>query len=116
MSKIIRKGSPEQFKDCVEDRIKELGGQVQSCSHIKASIDDDPTFEDRYLHDLMRDIQNDLSINFEGLEFDTTDSELVIKATRGGEVTEITVPYEDLSFDFDDIETDVANILEAVES
>lgn len=179
MKKRISKGTPEQFINLVENKIAELGGDVEACDTITASdetyvdhngvmgeagdtwtiqelrqywddeqmndpvlseydsfdswLDDtlslmesvdsstsisatteDSTYYDRFIHTLMGDIESEVHGEVDGLTFDTLDSELKVTVVHGEDITEFSVPHEDLSFDFDTISDDVDYIVKTI--
>lgn len=181
MKRSIAKGTPEQLLNLVQNKIAELGGDVEACDKITASAettyqdtngimgeigdtwtvselrqywdaeqmndpvlseydsfeswledttrqmtliegdevvsaarDDDDTYDDRFIHTLMGDIESEVSGEVDGLTFDTLENALNVTVVHGGEVTQFTVPHEDLSFDFDKISDDVAYVVDTI--
>lgn len=94
--------------------------EVDALPHIDASTDitsardDDSTYDDRFIHTLMGDIESEVSGEVDGLTFDTLENALNVTVVHGGEVTQFTVPHEDLSFDFDTISDDVDYIVKTI--
>lgn len=84
-----------------------------SSTTIKANVEDS-TYDDRFLHTLMGDIESEVSGEVDGLTFDTLENALNVTVVHGGEVTQFTVPYEDLSFDFDTMSDDVDYIVNTI--
>ena len=114
-------GTLEQFIKQVETRIEQLGGEVNATSTIQADQHDKLTSE-RYIHSLIGDIQSRLGKVGKDSTFDTdtTDDALFVFILNDNDVTEFTVPFEDLSFDLDKLDSDskyVADtILDAIRS
>lgn len=181
MKRSIAKGTPEQLLNLVQNKIAELGGNVEACDKITASSDtiyqdtngimgeigdtwtvselrqywdaeqmndpvlseydsfeswledttrqmtliegdevvfaardDDDTYDDRFIHTLMGDIESEVSGEVDGLTFDTLENALNVTVVHGSEVTQFTVPHEDLSFDFDKMSNDVDYIVKTI--
>ena len=94
--------------------------EVDALPHIDASTsitsarEDDATYDDRFIHTLMGDIESEVSGEVDGLTFDTLENALNVTVVHGGEVTQFTVPHEDLSFDFDTMSDDVDYIVKTI--
>lgn len=94
--------------------------EVDALPHIDASTnimsgrDNDNTYDDRFIHTLMGDIESEVSGEVDGLTFDTLENALNVTVVHGGEVTQFTVPHEDLSFDFDTMSDDVAYVVDTI--
>lgn len=94
--------------------------EVDALPHIDASTnimsgrDNDNTYDDRFIHTLMGDIESEVSREVDGLTFDTLENALNVTVVHGGEVTQFTVPHEDLSFDFDTMSDDVAYVVDTI--
>ena len=181
MKRSIAKGTPEQLLNLVQNKIAELGGDVEACDNITAASatiyqdtngimgeigdtwtvselrqywdaeqmndpvlseydsfeswledttrqmtliegdevvsaarDDDDTYDDRFIHTLIGDIESEVSGEVDGLTFDTLENALNVTVVHGGEVTQFTVPHEDLSFDFDTMSDDVDYIVKTI--
>lgn len=75
----------------------------------------DPTAAERYIHNLIGDLESAYDENIVGAAYDQTDVELIITVTTSDtQVLEFTVPFEDLTFDFDRIDEDVEYIVDAI--
>lgn len=81
---------------------------------ITSARDNDSTYDDRFIHTLMGDIESEVSGEVDGLTFDTLENALNVTVVHGGEVTQFTVPHEDLSFDFDTMSDDVAYVVDTI--
>ena len=109
--KIIKasKGTGKDFQHAVEDKIAELNQNVTSSFGI-----DNTTYE-RYLHNLIYDIESSLNeVGISHLSFDRDDRNLYI--TVGDTSDEYQVPFKDLSFDFDRIDKDKDYIVDKIKS
>ena len=110
--KIIRasRGSGMDLQNAIEDRIAQLNDDgVMSASNI------DDTTRDRYLHNLIGDVEASLKENgIQNLSFDQDDRNLYV--TVGDTLEEYQVPFKDLSFDFDNIGKDRRYIVDEITS
>ena len=87
---------------------------IDASTNITSARDDDSTYDDRFIHTLMGDIESEVSGEVDGLTFDPLENALNVTVVHGGEVTQFTVPHEDLSFDFDTIADDVSYIVSTI--
>ena len=121
MAKITH-GTPEQFLNALENKINELGGyDVDSATnvsnipskpemkHVKSSeLDVD---KERYLHDLIGDLDSDLKDLVKGFTADYEDDNLYVTVvTYDGNTGEYKIPFSDLNWDFNSIDIDVEYI------
>ena len=109
--KIIKatRGSGLDLQHALEDKIAELNQDVTSASNV------DNTTRDRYLHDLIGDVESSLKANgIQNLTFDQDDRNLYV--TVGDTLEEYQVPFKDLSFDFDNIHKDEKYIVDEIVS
>lgn len=110
--KIIKatRGSGLDLQNAIEDKIAQLNGRdVTSASNI------DDTTRDRYLHNLIGDVEASLKENgIQHLSFDQDDRNLYV--TVGDTLEEYQVPFKDLSFDFDNIDKDEKYIVDEITS
>lgn len=75
----------------------------------------DPTAAERYIHNLIGDLESAYDENIVGAAYDQTDVELIVTVTTSDtQVLEFTIPFEDLTFDFDRIDEDVEYIVDAI--
>ena len=110
--KIIKatRGSGLDLQNAIEDKIAQLNGRdITSASNI------DDTTRDRYLHNLIGDVESSLKANgIQNLSFDQDDRNLYV--TVGDTLEEYQVPFKDLSFDFDNIDKDEKYIVDEITS
>lgn len=108
--KIIRasRGSGMDLQNAIEDKIAQLNNDgVMSASNI------DDTTRERYLHNLIGDVEASLKENgIQNLSFDQDDRNLYV--TVGDTLEEYQVPFKDLSFDFDNIHKDEKYIVDEI--
>ena len=108
--KIIRasRGSGVDFQTAIEDKIAQLNDEgVMSASNL------DDTTRERYLHNLIGDVEASLKENgIQSLSFDQDDRNLYV--TVGDTLEEYQVPFKDLSFDFDNIHRDEKYIVDEI--
>lgn len=115
-------GTPEQFLNALENKINELGGyDVDSATNI-SNIPSKPEMKDvkssemnidkeRYLHNLIGDLELDLKDLVQGFTADYEDDNLYVTVeTFDGNTREYKVPFSDLNWDFRSMDTDVAYI------
>lgn len=108
--KIIRasRGSGMDLQNAIEDKIAQLNNNdITSASNI------DDTTRERYLHNLIGDVEASLKENgIQNLSFDQDDRNLYV--TVGDTLEEYQVPFKDLSFDFDNIHKDEKYIVDEI--
>lgn len=115
-------GTPEQFLNALENKINELGGyDVDSATNV-SNIPSAPEMknikssemnidQERYLHNLIGDLELDLEDLVQGFTADYEDDNLYVTVqTFDGNTREYKVPFSDLNWDFNSIDTDVAYI------
>ena len=115
-------GTPEQFLNALEKKINELGGyEVDSATNV-SNIPSAPEMKnvkssemnidkERYLHDLIGDLDLYLEDLVQGFTADYEDDNLYVTVeTFDGNTREYKVPFSDLNWDFKSIDTDVAYI------
>lgn len=103
----------DSFESWLEDTTRQMT-LIEGDEVVSAARDDDDTYDDRFIHTLMGDIESEVSGEVDGLTFDTLENALNVTVVHGGEVTQFTVPHEDLSFDFDKISDDVAYVVDTI--
>lgn len=101
------------FDDWLEDTLSQMT-PMNDVEDITAAAEDDPTHNDRFIHNLVGDIEDKLATEVDGLTFDTLENALSITVVRDGEVTQFEVPFEDISFNFDKMDNDVAYIANTI--
>lgn len=115
-------GTPEQFLNALENKINELGGyEVDSATNV-SNIPSKPEMKnvkssemnidkERYLHNLIGDLELDLEDLVQGFTADYEDDNLYVTVeTFDGNTREYKVPFSDLNWDFNSMDTDVAYI------
>lgn len=115
-------GTPEQFLNALENKINEIGGyDVDSSTNI-SNIPSKPEMKnvkssemnidkERYLHNLIGDLELDLEDLVQGFTADYEDDNLYVTVeTFDGNTREYKVPFSDLNWDFRSMDTDVAYI------
>lgn len=115
-------GTPEQFLNALENKINELGGyDVDSATNV-SNIPSKPEMKnvkssemnidkERYLHNLISDLELDLEDLVQGFTVDYEDDNLYVTVeTFDGNTREYKVPFSDLNWDFNSMDTDVAYI------
>lgn len=118
MAKITH-GTPEQFLNALENKINELGGyDIDSATNV-SSISSKPKMKsvksseldvdkERYLHDLIGDLDLDLKDLVKGFTADYEDDNLYVTVvTYDGNTGEYKIPFSDLNWDFNSIDIDV---------
>lgn len=121
MAKITH-GTPEQFLNALENKINELGGyDVDSATNV-SNIPSKPEMKnvksseldvdkERYLHDLIGDLDSDLKDLVKGFTADYGDDNLYVTVvTYDGNIGEYKIPFSDLNWDFNSIDIDVEYI------
>lgn len=121
MAKITH-GTPEQFLNALENKINELGGyDVNSATNV-SNIPSRPEMKnvksseldvdkERYLHDLIGDLDLDLKDLVKGFTADYEDDNLYVTVvTYDGNTGEYKIPFSDLNWDFNSIDRDVEYI------
>lgn len=89
-------------------------GCIES-SNINASTE--PTVDaevERYLHTLVGDVQTELSSEVEGVKFSNDNANLYVTVTYMGSEIDYTVPLADLDLLWDNMESDVAYIVNTI--
>lgn len=121
MAKITH-GTPEQFLNALENKINELGGyDVDSATNV-SNIPSKPEMKnvksseldvdkERYLHDLIGELDSDLKDLVKGFTADYEDDNLYVTVvTYDGNTGEYKIPFSDLNWDFNSIDIDVEYI------
>lgn len=118
MAKVTH-GTPEQFLNALENKINELGGyDVNSATNV-SNISSKPKMKsvksseldvdkERYLHDLIGDLDLDLKDLVKQFTADYEDDNLYVTVvTYDGNTGEYKIPFSDLNWDFNSIDRDV---------
>lgn len=115
-------GTPEQFLNALENKINELGGydvdSATNVSNIPAALEmknvkssEMNIDKERYLHNLIGDLELDLQDLVQGFIADYENDNLYVTVqTFDGSTREYKVPFSDLNWDFKSIDTDVEYI------
>ena len=104
----------EWLKDTLDNMESVDNIDIESSEAIMSA--DDATDDDRYLHTLIGDIQSEIEHEVETIEFDQDDSNLYMTVVYMDMVKEYKIPFDDLSFEFDNIESDVEYVANTVRS
>lgn len=104
----------EWLKDTLDNMESVDNIDIESSEAIMSA--DDATQDDRYLHNLIGDIQSEIEHEVETIEFDQDDSNLYMTVVYMDMVKEYKIPFDDLSFEFDTIESDVEYVANTVRS
>ena len=104
----------EWLKDTLDNMESVDNIDIESSEAIMSA--DDATDDDRYLHTLIGDIQSEIEHEVESIQFDQDDSNLYMTVVYMDMVKEYKIPFDDLSFEFDDIESDVEYVANTVRS
>lgn len=104
----------EWLKDTLDNMESVDNIDIESSEAIMSA--DDATADDRYLHTLIGDIQSEIEHEVETIEFDQDDSNLYMTVVYMDMVKEYKIPFDDLSFEFDNIESDVEYVANTVRS
>lgn len=106
------------YKDWLKDTLDNMESvdniDIESSEAIMSA--DDATDDDRYLHTLIGDIQSEIEHEVESIQFDQDDSNLYMTVVYMDMVKEYKIPFDDLSFEFDNIESDVEYVANTVRS
>ena len=104
----------EWLKDTLDNMESVDNIDIESSEAIMSA--DDATDDARYLHTLIGDIQSEIEHEVETIEFDQDDSNLYMTVMYMDTVKEYKIPFDDLSFEFDTIESDVEYVANTVRS
>ena len=102
----------EWLKDTLDNMESVDNVDIESSEAIMSA--DDATDDERYLHTLIGDIQSEIEHEVETIEFDQDDSNLYMTVVYMDMVKEYKIPFDDLSFEFDNIESDVEYVANTV--
>lgn len=104
----------EWLKDTLDNMESVDNVDIESSEAIMSA--DDATDDERYLHTLIGDIQSEIEHEVESIQFDQDDSNLYMTVVYMDTVKEYKIPFDDLSFEFDTIESDVEYVANTVRS
>lgn len=104
----------KQWLTPVNSETSVVGGPAEGEKYV--SIEDDPTFTDRYTHTLIGDVDEKLieARVFDSWTWDADEDKLILTTIDGSEVKEYEIPRDDLTQEFNTLEQDVQYILNAV--
>lgn len=108
------KGTPEHFEAALKNKIKALGGDVEACDKINSAAEMDIYAKERYIHNLIGDVESDLIGLVKGIDWESDDKELRATVQKGNSVFELACPLSDLTFK--DIDKDCHYIVEAIKN
>lgn len=95
-------GTAKQFEEAVRNRISELGGEVDEINSATDANDNE-----RYIHTLIGDIDNELTDIVDSVTFDTDENNLIVTTAVDENVHEYSIPLKDLTMDFKSMDKDV---------
>lgn len=108
------KGTLEQFENVLKNKIKELDGDVEACDNITSAADMDGDAKERYIHNLIGDVEADVIGLVKGIDWESNDESLSATVQKGNTVFEISCPLSDLTFK--DLDKDCKYIVKAIKS
>ena len=114
----ITKGTPEQFLAALRSKISELSGvdmdsdDIQSASSIKSESAE--LGRGRFIHSLIHEIESKVYDLVDGITWDQDDSNLYATVVTGDQIFDYTIPYSDLSFNWDHIEDDGTYVADTI--
>ena len=104
----------DSFESWLEDTTRQMT-LIEGDEVVSAARDDDNTYAERYIHTLIGDIQAEVQGAVESITFDQDDNNLIVTVVYDDKsVREFQVPFEDLHYDFDEIDADVAYVVNAI--
>lgn len=115
-------GTPEQFLDALKNKINELSEGSDITTAIKTSdvenyrdtSQPDDTYRSRYLHDLIGEVEDELSDISNIVAADYNDKEFIVLLQVGGKNRKFKFAFNRLSFQFETIDMDVTYITDFV--
>ncbi len=108
------KGTPEHFENALKDKIKALGGDIEACDNIASSAATDSDTKERYIHNLIGDVEADVIGLVKGIDWESDDKQLSATVQKGNTVFEISCPLTDLTFN--DLDKDCNYLVNAIKS
>lgn len=108
------KGTPEHFEAALKNKIKELGGDVEACDKITSAAEMDSDAVERYIHNLIADVESDVIGLVKGIDWESDDNELRATVQKDNSVFELACPLSDLTFK--DMDKDCQYIVEAIKN
>lgn len=115
-------GTGEDLLNAAKQKLTELSGEsITSAQEITSAriADDDVNTRERYIHDLIGDVESAMIASefypgMDRVDWHTTDDAIIILAKFIGGFEEITVPFADLQMDFKKMEEDVKTIMDGI--
>lgn len=108
------KGTPEHFENALKDKIKALGGDIEACDRIASSSAVDSDTKERYIHNLIGDVEANVIGLVKGIDWESNNEALSATVQKGNTVFEISCPLSDLTFN--DLDKDCKYIVKAIKS
>lgn len=108
------KGTPEHFENALKNKIKELGGDVEACDKITSAAYMDSYAKERYIHNLIGDVESAVIGLVKGIDWESDDKTLKATVQKGNTVFEISCPLTDLTFN--DPDKDSNYLVKAIKS
>lgn len=108
------KGTPEHFEAALKNKIKELGGDVEACDKITSAAEMDSDAVERYIDNLIADVESDVIGLVKGIDWESDDNKLRATVQKDNSVFEIACPLSDLTFK--DMDKDCQYIVEAIKN
>lgn len=115
----MQRGSAEEFMNAVQDKIAELGGTSDSVKSSRiVGQNDDLGYKERYMHNLIGDLQSELSDILTYIDYEPGDDGYIeIEVDYGtGNIVNHKIPLFDLKFDSNNIDADITYITNVVRS
>lgn len=106
--KNVQHGSINDLMNEIQKKLST--NEIEESTSVKAASESDETFNERYLHSLIGDIQTEVGNEINKLVADYGDDDLRLIITYESHVIEMTITFDELSFDFDQIEDDAIYI------
>lgn len=110
----ITKGTPEHFEAALKNKIKELGGNVEACDDIMSAAEMDADATERYIHNLIGDVEAEVIGLVKGIDWESDDDELRATVQKGNSVFELACSMSDLTFK--DMDKDCQYLVEAIKN
>ena len=108
------KGTPEHFEAALKNKIKALGGDVEACDKINSAAEMDSDAKERYIHNLIGDVESAVIGLVKGIDWESDDKALSATVQKGNTVFEISCPLTDLTFN--DLDKDCNYLVNAIKS
>lgn len=119
----VSRGTPDQFLAALDNKISQLQEGVAAASTSAEGVDtvtrdvieagSDVDLE-RYIDTLIGDCDTALEDEVNSTDWSQDGTNIYLSVTYMGHVIDLTIPLDDLSLSFDEIDTDVAYICNSV--